>query len=109
MNRTIALGIVAVALLVVGLVAGFRSEHIGPNVFDPISCGSLWAPSNSDAEHEDGVSYYSQAYGGEQTDYASECDAARKDNQTLAYGAIGLAVLVMVVAIATADRPRTKA
>ena len=108
MNRTIALGMVAVGLLIVGLVAGFRSEHIGPNVFDQIDCGSLWAPSDSDATFEDDVSYYSQAFGGSQTDYASECDAARKDNATVAYGAVGLSVLVLVIAIATADRPRAK-
>lgn len=99
-NILLALGAI---LLAAGLFLGLRTISAGS-----LDCGSVLAPSDSDAAF---MEIGAQAVGSDPGQFTAACNASRSDAKPLAYGALGLGVLaglLAVVAPAKDQRPKVE-
>lgn len=105
-SRATLLGLSAL-LIVIGAFLGFRTVAV-----DDISCGSVFSPSSEEAERAD----FGEELGGtlqgatpdeDTSNNARACDDAVGNAKPLAYGALGLGVLALLLAFVV-QRPRSE-
>lgn len=102
--RQILLSLAAV-LVVAGVVLGFRTVST-----NDVSCGSVFQPSDRDADFADSGEAVADTLEGATSDgdgsNVAACESARGDAKPLVYGATGLGVLALLVSFtASAQRP----